>query len=183
MISKHQYKILAILIASFITALVFIGRDLQNLLKTVFETYPFVLSTFISFISISFIFIIYILVRFIIRKNYRFRTIALSLLVLILGYLIIHIGKVWVEYLHVFLYSALYISVFRGFDFRKMPYILTFIVTNFISIFDEFLQHLHPARVGDWRDIQLNFVSTCLGFFLAIVIFNTKDKKEFLTKK
>lgn len=36
-----------------------------------------------------------------------------------------------------------------------------------VSVWDEWLQHILPDRVGDWRDVRFNIMASALGYWAA----------------
>lgn len=47
-----------------------------------------------------------------------------------------------------------------------MPVLCVLLLGLLVACLDEGLQYVHPERVGDLRDVQLNAISIALGFIL-----------------
>lgn len=94
----------------------------------------------------------------------------------ITGFLAIKtIGTIWVEYTHILTYGLLYLLVRRGFfpKHTKLAGITRTLGTCLtVSLIDEILQGIHPARYFDLRDLLLNFLASLLGALLVEPLWN-----------
>ena len=72
--------------------------------------------------------------------------------------------------------SLLLTLSFRGRISSPKLHIISFFLAVLIGLGDEFVQWLHPLRVGNMRDVYINILSVFLAQFL-LLSFEEKEKE------
>ncbi len=161
-ITAKAARILGSLITVLILTLVYTGRNLQYLIEQHISLVLAInsippLATIFSIIIYKYY---YYLSHFYPR---RLRLLHSLCTASIFSFLIWHIGDIYVEYAHILLYGLLYCSL-RCVQYpRLQPFWIAILLTLGICCLDEYLQHIHPRRVGDIRDVILNGSSIILA--------------------
>lgn len=164
------YRVLAALHSLLIFALVPLGRPLANLLRSIPLT-PELLLT-ISLVPTL------VLIPAAWRSHRRRgpttaqRSVRAQPLI---GAILIVLFGAWysvdlVELSHLALYGTLSVLLVRGVvTLPGIPSLMlsACILANLVSLTDETLQHLHPQRFFDLRDLVLNFSGALLGLLCA----------------
>ena len=86
-----------------------------------------------------------------------------------------HIGRIWIEYSHIATYGML--AGLVRLSFPKLPrahaIAICLLWTQGVSLSDELLQHLHPKRFFDLRDLTLNANAVLLALLLIEIVWFT----------
>ena len=133
----------------------FISKELLNLLSLV--------------LSISFFMLLSL---WIYNKKYKATQFLLIISpLLLLTYLSLSLD-VWVERIHFIEYAVLGLLISRTVDVRTLSGIIcTGCLIALIGAVDEIIQWFLPNRVGDMRDVFMNFVGGLSGLWLGRFLF------------
>lgn len=176
---KKVFLILSILSAGFIILIIPFARKLSVIFSWLQENslfYPFMVISFAGIWSLCFL-----LVKESLRV--RFPGIIISLLSsVLLIYLILTIN-ILLEKIHLLMYGAFSVFLFFYFLFclRKLPALLFSVCLSFnLGLLDELIQYFVPDRVGDYRDIWFNCLSTVisLAVFYPLTLEKTRDRAK-----
>lgn len=177
---KRLFLILSLLTAVFIFSIIPFARDLSVIISGMSERglfYPFI---FVSF-GILWLFIL------ILMKDYirvRFPAVLISIIaVFVLIYLTFSM-TILLEKIHLLLYGGLSVFIFFYFIFsyrKDVSALLSLAICFNAGYLDELVQYFVPRRVGDYRDIYFNAISSVLGiaiFFPIIQGINISAGKK-----
>ena len=133
----------------------FISKELLNLLSLV--------------MSISFFLLLSV---WIYNKKYKAKAFLLIISpLLLLTYLSLSLD-VWVERMHFIEYAVLGLLISRAVDVKTLLGIIyTGCLITLIGAVDEIIQWFLPNRVGDMRDVFMNFVGGLSGLWLGRFLF------------
>lgn len=140
----------------------------------IFGTYNIQLTLYLLSILAGFILIIYA-----VKIGYTIAQVSSILLIICIGSLLMYLLPIFGEKTHVILYGALGYLAIKDTQ-NKIPGLVkplfyATLFTSAINLLDELFQGILPYRVGEVRDILINFICTVLGFLLYFAL----KKKNF----
>ena len=179
MVKKTKETILlvyAVATIALIMALIPVARDLQ---KWCSRQSPYLLDLAAGGALLAALYLLYRTLngRFSLTRR-RLLIAALGLVLMTWYFLSLHI---LVERIHVVMYGGLALLWFAVFSSRYSGMVsagLTLVLCALVGIADEWVQHLVPNRVGDYRDIITNWLSSALGLLIAAALISARGRRQ-----
>lgn len=160
--TTYSYGLFIVVSASFML-------QLLEFFYKIFGTYNIQLTLYLLSIFAGLILIIYA-----VKKGYTITQLSMILIILCLGLLLMYSLPIFGEKTHVILYGTLgYLAIKDTYNkisglVKSLSYAILF--TSAINLLDELFQAILPYRVGEVRDILVNFICTILGFLLYFAL-------------
>lgn len=148
--------------------------QLLNFFYKIFGTYNIQLTLYSLSVVAGLILIIYT-----VKNKYTIIQISMILIILCLGLLLMYSLPIFGEKTHVILYGGLGYLAIK--DTQKkmpgliMPLLYAVLFTSMVNFLDEIFQGILPYRVGELKDLIINYYCIILGFLLYYAI----NKKRF----
>ena len=133
------------------------GRDLQNYVFSIINRQDFFFFIAITFF-LSFIIFKYLLRGYIVSDKYfSFRSLSWIIVMIYAQYLIV----IPEEKMHIVLFSFLGLICSNIYNYK-----IGILISIFVSISDEILQHILPDRYFGWDDIFMNLFASLFTIFV-----------------
>jgi hypothetical protein len=167
---RHRWHRLSAILTLTILLLIPTARPLEHLASNLIKAEPAIKGVMITFGALMILAALGSYIRSLIRLH-SLRKVS-CILGISAGWLTLTASQLLVpiETLHIVLYgalaAALYCSALNGRSARTAT-LCACVIAFGVSLLDEGLQWLHPARVGDPRDLLLNSLSSVFGVICA----------------